>query len=148
MIPANERVDVLGPTATADAAVDRTPLLLCPVPAGFPSPADDFVERGLDLNEYLIRNAPATFLVRVTGESMVGAGIVDGDILVVDRSLTPEDGRVVVAVLDGELTVKRLRLRGGAPRLVAESDDCRSVEIDECAEFAVWGVVTFALRQL
>ena len=148
MILATDRVDVLGPTAAAQAAADRTPLFLCPVPAGFPSPADDFVERQLDLNEYLIRNAPATFLVRVTGESMVGAGIEDGDILVVDRSLTPEDGRIVVAVLDGELTVKRLRLRGGRTCLVAESGQHLAVEFDEETEFTVWGIVTFAVRQL
>ena len=134
--------------AAAPVAAGSTPLFLCPVPAGFPSPADDFVERQLDLNEYLVRNPPATFLVRVTGESMVDAGIQDGDILVVDRSLPPEDGRVVIAVLDGELAVKRLRLRDGRPRLLAENGDHSFRELAEGTDFAVWGVVTFALREL
>jgi DNA polymerase V len=83
------------------------PLFLESVSAGFPSPADDYLENKLDLNQHLIKNPPATFFVRVTGDSMVDAGIYSGDILVVDRSLNPKDGNIVIAVINGELTVKR-----------------------------------------
>jgi len=89
----------------------QTPLLLCRMPAGFPSPADDFLEKRLDLNEYLVRNPPATFLVRVSGHSMKDAGIFDGDILVVDKSLQPVSGSIVVAILHGEFTVKTLKMQ-------------------------------------
>src|SRR5471030_2397814 len=87
------------------------PLFAARVPAGFPSPADDYIERSLDLNEHLIRHPAATFFVRASGDSMTGS-IHSGDLLVVDRSLEAADGSVVIAVIDGELTVKRLRRRG------------------------------------
>src|SRR5438093_13576454 len=86
----------------------KRPLSLVPVPAGFPSPADDYLEGALDLNEYLVKHKAATFFWRVTGDSMIGAGIHSGDLLIVDRSLEPKDGNVIIAVLDGELTVKRI----------------------------------------
>lgn len=92
----------------------RLPVFLGRLPAGFPSPADDYIEGKLDLNRHLIKHPAATFFVRVTGNSMTGAGIHSGDLLIVDRSLEPTDGHVVVAVLDGELTVKRLQMSHGA----------------------------------
>jgi DNA polymerase V len=87
---------------------DKIPLAVAGISAGFPSPAEDFIDKKLDLNEYLIKNQPATFLVRVHGSSMVDAGIYDSDLLVVDRSLEPRDGKIVVGVIDGEFTVKRI----------------------------------------
>ncbi|HEX9086128.1 MAG TPA: translesion error-prone DNA polymerase V autoproteolytic subunit [Arthrobacter sp.] len=118
------------------------------VPAGFPSPAQDYFDGRIDLNKHLIKDITCTFLVRVSGHSMDGAGISDGDELVVDRSLTPVDGNVVVAVLDGELTIKRLRLDRGRVRLVAENPDYPDVVIPELAELSIWGVVTRCLHHV
>ncbi len=118
------------------------------VPAGFPSPATDYEEDKLDLNKYLIKNPVATFFVKVTGDSMIGAGIHHGDLLVVDRSIEPKDKRVVIAVLDGELTVKRIRIRGGKVTLQPENLDYCSQEISEGAEFEIWGVVTSVVHKL
>jgi len=119
----------------------RRPLFLSQVPAGFPSPADDYVERSLDLSEHLIENEQTTFYVRVAGDSMTRAGIHDDDLLVVDRSVEPDDGSIVVAALDGELTVKRYRLHDGQPFLVPESDGHDPIPIDPGQELIVWGVV-------
>ncbi len=118
------------------------------VPAGFPSPAADYEQDRLDLNKHLVRNPAATFFVRVTGDSMIGAGIHDGDLLVVDRSLEPRDKNVVIAVLDGELTVKRIRLMRGKIVLVPENESYPSREITTENEFEVWGVVTNVIHKL
>ena len=124
------------------------PLFLSRVPAGFPSPADDYVECSLDLNEHLIAHREATFFVRVKGHSMTGAGIRDGDLLVVDRSLEAGDGDIVVAVVDGELTVKRLSRRGGTVRLLPESPGCEPIEFKDGQELTVWGVVTSVIHRI
>ncbi|MBC8208206.1 MAG: translesion error-prone DNA polymerase V autoproteolytic subunit [Desulfobulbaceae bacterium] len=124
------------------------PLFACGVSAGFPSPADDYIERQLDLNELLIRNPPATFFVRVTGDSMTGAGINHDDLLVVDRSLEPASGRIIIAVLNGELTVKRFVLGDGICRLLAENPDYPPQEITADTTFEVWGVVTSVIHSL
>ena len=126
----------------------RQPIFMATVPAGFPSPAADYEEGKLDLNRHLIRNPAATFFVRVTGDSMLKAGIHNGDLLVVDRSIEPRDKSVVIAVLNGELTVKRIRIRRNKVTLVAENDAYRSQEIDEKMEFEVWGVVTNVVHAL
>ncbi len=118
------------------------------VPAGFPSPADDYIEKALDLNEYLIANQAATFFVRVSGDSMTGAGIHDGDILIVDRSIDPVRGQVAVAVIDGEMTVKRLRWRGGKLTLEPENDKYPPIEINSESECLIWGVVTYVIHAL
>lgn len=118
------------------------------VPAGFPSPADDYVARRLDLNEHLIQHPSATFFVRVAGDSMTGAGINDGDILIVDRSLEPVDGKVVIAVVDGELVVKRLRRKSGTWQLLAENEGYPPISVDADGEFEVWGVVTSVIHTL
>ena len=105
------------------------PIFLGRLPAGFPSPADDYLEGKLDLNRHLIKHPAATFFVRVTGDSMIGAGIHSGDLLVVDRSLEPADKNVVVAVLDGELTVKRLFKQNGILRLLPENLNYQPIEV-------------------
>ncbi len=124
------------------------PLLLSRVPAGFPSPADDYVEGSLDLNEHLVAHREATFFLRVQGHSMSGAGISDGDLLVVDRALEAGHGDIVVAVVDGELTVKRLWRRGARVRLVAENPAYAPIELKDGQELAVWGVVTAIVRRV
>ncbi|MFC1811015.1 LexA family protein [Patescibacteria group bacterium] len=112
------------------------------VAAGFPSPADDFLEDKLDLNEKLIRHPAATFFVRVAGNSMIKAGIHSGDLLIVDRSLEPKSGNVVVAVIDGEFTVKRISKKGDQLFLVPENPRFKPIQITNDSNFQVWGVVT------
>ncbi|MCJ1697704.1 translesion error-prone DNA polymerase V autoproteolytic subunit [Rathayibacter caricis] len=118
------------------------------VAAGFPSPAQDYFDGSLDLNDHLIRDKTSTFIVRVSGESMTGAGISDGDELVVDRSITPTHGSVVIAILDGELTVKRLELRPGGVVLRAENPEYPPILVPELSDLQVWGVVTVCLHRL
>jgi DNA polymerase V len=118
------------------------PLFLAKVSAGFPSPADDFLEKKIDLNEHFVRHPAATFFVRVQGESMKNAGIHSGDILIVDRSLEVRDASVVVAVIDGEFTVKHVKKDGKQLFLVPANEDFSAVEITEAMDFTVWGVVT------
>ena len=121
------------------------PLMLSATPAGFPSPAEDHIDRDLDLNEHLIRRPAATFFVRVSGQSMVGAGINDGALLVVDRSEEARDGRIVVAVVEGAHTVKRLRKAAGRCWLEAANPAYPDIQVlDE--ESHVWGVVTFVIN--
>ncbi len=118
------------------------PLYMVPVAAGFPSPAEDYIEGNIDLNRHLVKNPAATFLVRVTGDSMIAAGIHSGDVLVVDRSLEASQGKIVIAVLNGELTVKRIHYEGQRVLLMPENPDYPAIAIDEGAQFQVWGVVT------
>ena len=124
----------------------RIPLASATVQAGFPSPAEDHMENSLDLNEHLVSNPAATFFVRVQGNSMRDAGIQGGDILVVDRSITPGDRQIVIAMLDGEFTVKRLRKRGGRIFLEAENPDFAPIEISDSQELTIWGAVTFVIH--
>lgn len=124
------------------------PIFLGAVQAGFPSPADDFIEGKLDLNRHLIKNQAATFFVRAVGDSMIGAGIHPGDILVVDRSIRPYDKCVVVAVLSGEFTVKRLRKKSGRIYLLAENSGFKPILVEEAMDFQVWGVVTSVVHKL
>ena len=124
------------------------PLFLASVSAGFPSPAEDYIEGRLDLNRHLIKHPAATFFVRVAGDSMIDAGIHPGDILVVDRALEPQDSNVVIAVIDGELTVKRISQRHGKLFLVPDNQAYEPLEILEEMEFEIWGVVTSVIHNL
>ena len=134
--------------ASLDVPSGTIPIMSHGIPAGFPSPAEDHVEDRVDLNEHLILHREASFILRVSGWSMVGAGIHDGDEIIVDRAIEPNDGHVVVAVVDGELTVKRLRRSGKAVRLVAENPDYPDIEFIEGEELVVWGVVTRVLHKV
>jgi len=118
------------------------------VAAGFPSPADDYVEVGIDLNDQLIRHPTSTFFLRVSGDSMIGAGIHDGDLLVVDRSLDPRPGRVVVAVLDGAFTLKRLARYRGRLRLEAANPEYPALELHRCGDVQIWGVAIHVIHPL
>ena len=125
----------------------RVPLFGSPVRAGFPSPADDYIEDVLDLNELLIDDRAATFFCRVTGDSMVGDGIHDKDIVVVDRSKAAHHNDIVVAVLDNELTIKRLYRQGRRLALIPSNVHYPPIEIGGSQELHVWGVVTSCIKQ-
>lgn len=128
----------------------RLPLMTCSVVAGFPSPADDYIEDVLDLNRHLIRQGheAATFVVRVTGWSMIGAGIHDGDEVLVDRAIDPREGHVVVACRNGELTIKRLRVKNGKLILAAENPHFADLEPGDGEDWTIWGVATRVLHKL
>ncbi|MCF8369871.1 MAG: translesion error-prone DNA polymerase V autoproteolytic subunit [Bacteroidales bacterium] len=129
---------------------DKTglPLFSTQVPAGFPSPAEDFMEKRLDLNDYLVKNKASTFLVKVHGHSMKGAGIFDGDVVVVDRALEASTGKIILGVLNGEFTIKRLLKKKNKLFLAPENEDFTPVEITPETDFRVWGIVTFVLHKL
>jgi DNA polymerase V len=124
------------------------PLFTGKVAAGFPSPADDYIEKTLDLNELLVQKPAATFFARAQGESMLGAGIHHNDILVVDRSIEPVPGKIVICALNGELTVKRLERDGGQWQLKAENKNYPDIAIHEELDMVVWGVVTSVIHPL
>ncbi len=124
----------------------RTPLYCNLVTAGFPSPADDYSDSSLDFNEYLIKNRAATFIVRVQGDSMTGAGINSGDLLVVDRSLSPANNSIIVAIVSGEFTVKKLVKEKGLYYLYPENPEYPVLQITEEMNFQVWGVVSFVVH--
>lgn len=115
---------------------------------GFGAAADDFMDRGIDLNEQLIRNKPATFFFRMHGEAMIEAGIHSGDVLIVDRSLQPTNGKVVIANLNGELLVRRLEKGFNYVRLVPATRKLAAIDVDPYADFSVWGVVTYVIHPL
>ncbi|MFM2080791.1 MAG: translesion error-prone polymerase autoproteolytic subunit [Cyanobacteriota bacterium] len=126
----------------------RLPLATETVAAGFPSPADDHIDVGIDLNEVLIRHPSSTFFLRVSGDSMTGAGIQHGDLLVVDRSVEPCPGRIVVAVLDGAFTLKRLVRHRGRLRLEAANSAYPPLELDQCGDVQIWGVAVHVIHSL
>lgn len=129
------------------ATAIRRPLLAVRVSAGFPSPADDYLERRIDLNEHLIRHPAATFFVRVAGDSMKGAGIFDGDLLIVDRAAEVTSGCIVVARVHDEFTLKRVRKVGSRVFLDPENEKYQPIEVTEGSDFEVWGRVTGSVRE-
>ncbi len=124
------------------------PLMASRIPAGFPSPAQDYVEGRLDLNEHLIQHEASTFYVRADGYSMIGAGIHPDDILIVDRALEATHNRIIIAIVDGELTVKRLIIKEDECWLVPENKDYPPLKIHEGLDFTVWGVVTYVIHKV
>lgn len=115
---------------------------------GFGAAADDYMERGIDLNEQLIRNKPATFFFRMKGDAMKDAGIYDNDVLVVDRSLKLVSGKIIVAVLNGELMVRRFHKNFSSSFLIAENDRYKAINLGEFSDFNMWGVVAHIIRSL
>jgi len=130
------------------STICERPLFMVPVSAGFPSPAEDYIEGKLDLNKYLVKHPAATFFVKVTGNSMIDAGIHDGDILIVDRSIKPANKKVVIAVVNGELAVRRIRVTKDKVFLMPENRDYKPLQIEEEMGFEVWGVVTNVIHPL
>jgi DNA polymerase V len=115
---------------------------------GFGAAADDYAERGIDLNEQLIKNKPATFFMRVNSEAMICAGIFNGDVVIVDRSLEAKNGKVIIAVLDGEMLIRRLEINENKKRLMPATKKLSPIEINESNTFSVWGVVTYVIHSV
>ena len=118
------------------------------ISAGFPSPADDFKEIRISLDKELVKNKEATFYARVNGDSMIGAGLEDGDLLVIDRSLNPENGKIAVCLVDGEFTVKKIKKEKNKFYLMPENTKYKSIEIKEENEFVIWGIVTHVIKSI
>lgn len=118
------------------------------IKAGFPSPAADFDESKIDLNKVLIKNFEATFYAKASGTSMIGAGIDDGDIMVVDRSLEPKDGKIAVCFIDGEFTVKRIKIDKDGLYLMPENKDFQPIKIEEENKLVIWGIVTYVIKSI
>lgn len=114
---------------------------------GFGAAADDYAERGIDLNEQLIRNKPATFFMRVNSDAMTGAGIFKGDVVIVDRSLDPSNGKVIIAVIEGEMLIRKLEINQKKKRLVAVGNGLAAIDVDD-KDFSTWGVVTFVIHRV
>lgn len=136
------------PTRCAAHTAAAVPFVLCSIPAGFPSPAEDYLDRPLDFNELLITHAAATFAVRITGNSMIDAGIHPGDIAVVNRALTPVDGNVILAIVNGDFTVKRFRRKGDAAWLEAANETYPELRLGDGVEFECFGVIKNSIRML
>lgn len=131
----------------SEPVVARSPLFVSRITAGFPSPATDYIEDGLDLNDYLVRHRAASFLFTVKGWSMRDAGIVDGDKVIVDRSITPQHGHIVIAVVDCEYTIKRLHQKGSAIELRAENPAFQPIIFSADSSLEIWGVVVGVVRR-
>ena len=125
----------------------NTPVFLDKVSAGFPSPATDYMENKLDLNEYLIKHPAATFIVKASGSSMVNADIYSGDLLIVDRSVTPKSNNIVIASIFGDLTVKKLKKKEKSFFLVSANEEYPNIEVKEEMECFIWGVVTYIIHE-
>ena len=126
----------------------KLPLYTTSISAGFPSPADDFIDTKLDLNEHLIRHPSATFFVRASGDSMIDAGIHSGDILIVDRSLEAVNNVIVIAALEGELTVKRFKKKADRVFLLPENTEYKVIDVTHNETFSIWGVVTYVIHKV
>jgi DNA polymerase V len=124
------------------------PLISEGIRAGFPSPAMDFEDIRIDLNQYLIKNPSATFYGKVRGDSLRNAGIEEGDILIIDKSVEPADGKIAVCFLDGEFTAKRIRIRKNKIWLMPENEKYKPIEVTEENQFIIWGVVTYVIKPL
>ena len=143
-VPVSRLKDIMG--FLENGISYKLPLYGCTVRAGFPSPADDYIEMHLDLNSYLIHHPAATFFLRASGDSMINIGIADGDMLVVDRSVEATHGKIVIAAVNGELTVKRLVLSGGKTLLFPENNKYKPIVITEDMDLVIWGVVIHTIR--
>ena len=124
-----------------------TPIFLDSVSAGFPSPATDYMENKLDLNEYLIKHPAATFIVKAKGSSMTDARILSGDLLIVDRSISPKSDDIVIASIFGDLTVKKLKKKQNSFFLLSANSDYPSIEVKEEMECFIWGVITYIIHE-
>lgn len=116
------------------------------ISAGFPSPADDFIELSIDLNKHLIKHKDSTFFAKVKGHSMKNAGIFNGDLLVIDKSLEPQDGKIAICQIDGEFTVKRIKIEKDVVWLIAENEDYTPIKVTPDNELMIWGIVVYSIK--
>ena len=142
-----------GPKNLAIYSIDTSSKLSLPIvdsgiSAGFPSPADDFLDASIDLNKILITNKDATFYGRVKGDSMIDAGLSDGDLLIIDKSLEPKDGKIAVCFIDGEFTVKRIKITNKCIYLVAENKNYQPIKVTDDNDFLIWGIVTTVIKSV
>ena len=142
-----KRTDVLDIYAVEESTLSNIPMFADSVQAGFPSPAEDYMDLDLNLQDHLIQNPSATFCVRAVGESMKDAGIQSGDIMLVDKSLTPKNRSIVLAVIDGEFTIKRVNVSEKEIYLMPENENFPPIKITEEMDFQVWGVVTYIIHK-
>lgn len=131
----------------AESILQEMPLILTKIQAGFPSPAEDYHEERLSLDKELIRNRSATFFARVTGDSMINSGIYDGDLVIVDKALEPKADSVLLCVMDGDFTLKKVRKIGKDMYMMPENPDFAPLKISEDNDFRVWGVVTYSIKK-
>ncbi|WP_417860443.1 LexA family protein [Winogradskyella sediminis] len=132
----------------ADVSTElKLPFVVEGISAGFPSPADDFLDINIDLNKHLIKNPSTTFYGRVRGNSMMDAGIHDGDLLIIDKSLEPINNKVAVCFIDGEFTVKRIKIEKDIIWLIAENKDYKPIKVTKDNDFIIWGIVTNVIKQ-
>ncbi len=139
------KLTLFAPDMEANTAL---PLISHDVSAGFPSPALDFMEYKLDINKHLTHNALSTFYIKVAGSSMINAGIDDGDLLVIDRSLEPTDGRIAICLIDGEFTVKRLKLETDCLYLMPENQAYQPIKVTEDNQLIIWAIVTYVIKRV
>jgi DNA polymerase V len=140
--------DVLKFLIPDDSEILEIPLASNPVSAGFPSPADDFQEDKISLDKYVVKNKDATFYARLKGTSMVEAGFDEGDILVIDRSLEPTDNKIAVCFVDGDFTVKRVRVNTDGVWLIPYNEKFKPIRITEETRFEIWGIVTYIIKKV
>lgn len=132
---------------TPDYSTDMNlPFVDTGISAGFPSPADDFIELSIDLNKTLIKNKDTTFFAKVKGHSMKNAGIYDGDLLVIDKSLEPQNNKIAICQIDGEFTVKRIKIEENIVWLIAENEDYKPIKVTPENEFMIWGIVIHSIK--
>ncbi len=123
------------------------PFVVNGISAGFPSPADDFLDLNIDLNNYLVKNPSTTFYGKVRGDSMIDAGIHDGDLLIIDKSLSPQNNKIAVCFIDGEFTVKRIKIEKDLIWLIAENKNYPPIKVTEANDFIIWGIVTNVIKE-
>ena len=135
-------------SSNEDSSTQLIPLVTETISAGFPSPAEDYIELGIDLNKYLIKNPISTFFLRVSGSSMNNAGIYNNDLLIIDRSINPKPGHIVVALLDGEFTLKRLIKKQDNYYLKADKENYPAINLYEYIDIQIWGVAIYSIHEL
>lgn len=138
-------IQILHPDFTSKASLS---LIDGGISAGFPSPADDFLDLSIDLNKEFIKNKDATFYGRVKGDSMTDAGLHDGDLLIIDKSIEPQNGKIAICFIDGEFTVKRINIEKDIIWLVAENKKYKPIKVTEDNDFMIWGMVTFVIKSV
>ena len=143
--PINSHLEIYNAETSADLTLSY---IESGISAGFPSPASDFLDLSIDLNKILVKNPSATFYGREKGNSMINAGLNDGDLLVIDKSIEPKNGKIAVCFIDGEFTVKRIKIEKGKCFLMPANDDYKPIEIQAENDFIIWGIVTTIIKSV